>query len=171
MEIDRPDITAVSKFSYLKELVIPKVRAHVDRHPFNTEGYERAKAILKAKLGKPSEATNTHIQCILFSPIIAQNNVIKIHDFYEKLVNYSQALDTMGKLKEINGYVRMTSDKLPAIYADLVRIDNVWEKWDFGQFIEALRKWTDRNPISLDDKRNNVNPPRKDRLYKTSQDM
>ena len=171
MEIDRPDITAVSKFSYLKELVIPKVRAHVDRHPFNTEGYERAKAILKAKLGKPSEATNTHIQCILFSPIIAQNNVIKIHDFYEKLVNYSQALDTMGKLKEINGYVRMTSDKLPAIYADLVRIDNIWEKWDFGQFIEALRKWTDRNPISLDDKRNNINPPRKDRLYKTSQDM
>ena len=151
--------------------MIPKVRALVDRLPLNTEGYEKAKAILKAKLGKPSLATNAHIQCILFLPIITQNNVIKIHDFYEKLVNHSQALDTMGKLKEINGYVRMTLDKLPAICADLVSIDNVWEKWDFEQFIEALRKWTDRNPISLDDKRNNINPPRKDSLYKTSQDM
>ena len=37
--------------------------------------------------------------------------------------------------------------------------------------MEALRKWADRNPISLDDERNNRNPPRKDRLYQTSQDI
>ena len=171
MEIDQADITTVNKFSYLKELVIPKVRALVDGLPFNTEGYERAKAILKTKFGKPSEVTNSHIQCIMSLPIITQNNVIKIHDFYEKLVTHSQALDTMGKLKEINGYVRMTLDKLPAIRADLVRMDDDWQECDFGQFIEALRKWTDRNPISLDDKRNNRNPPRKDRLYQTSQDI
>ena len=65
----------------------------------------------------------------------------------------------------------MTLDKLPAIRADLIRINDEWQKWNFGQFIEALRKWTDRNPISLDDKRNNRNPPRKDRLYQTSQDI
>ena len=82
-----------------------------------------------------------------------------------------QALDIMGKLKEINGYVRMTLDKLPAIRADLVRIDDEWQEWDFGQFIEALRKWTGRNPTTLDDKRSNRNPPRKDRLYHTSQDI
>ena len=81
MEIDRADITTVSKFSYLKELVIPKVRALVDGLPFNTEGYERAKAILKTKFGKPSEVTNTHIQFIMSLPTVTQNNVIKIHDF------------------------------------------------------------------------------------------
>ena len=45
MEIDRADIATVSKFLFSKELVIPKVRALVDGLPFNTEGYERAKAI------------------------------------------------------------------------------------------------------------------------------
>ena len=90
--------------------MIPKVRALVDGLPFNTEGYERAKAILKAKFGKPSEVTNAHIQCIMSLPIITQNNVIKIHDFYEKLVTHSQALDTMGKP------------------TDLVRIGDDWQE-------------------------------------------
>ena len=151
--------------------MIPKVRVLVDGLPFKTEGYERAKAILKAKFGKPSEITNTHIQCVMSLLIISQNNATKIYDFYEKLLTHSQALDTIGKLNEINGYVRMTLDKLPTIYADLVRIDDDWQERDFGQFIEALRKWADRNPISLDDKRTNRNTPRKDRLYQISQDI
>ena len=41
-EIDR-DVTAASKFSYLKELVIPKVRALIHVLPFNTEGHEKGK--------------------------------------------------------------------------------------------------------------------------------
>ena len=36
----------------------------------------------------------------------------KIHDFHEKLVISLQTLDTMNKLKETNGYVRLTLDKL-----------------------------------------------------------
>ena len=72
MERDRADITTVSKFSYLKELVIPKVRAPTDGLPFNTEGYEEAKAILKAKFGKSREVTNAYIQCIMSLPVIKQ---------------------------------------------------------------------------------------------------
>ena len=102
-EIDRVDITTVSKFSYLKEFFIPKVRALINVLPFNTEGYERAKTILKAKFGKPNVVTNAHIQCLMSLPNITQSSVGKIHDFYEKLVTHSQALDIMGKLKEING--------------------------------------------------------------------
>ena len=136
METDRADIATVGKVSYLKELAIPKLRALVDGLPFNTEGYERAKAILKTKFGKLSEVTNAHIQSIMSLPIITQNNVIKIHDFYEKLVTYSQALDTMGKLKEINGYVRMTFDKLPAICADLVRIDDDCKNGTLGSSLK-----------------------------------
>ena len=139
-EIDRADITTVSKFSYLKELVILKVRVIIDGLPFKTEGYERAKTILKAKFGKPSEVTNAHIQCIMSLPIITQTSIGKINDFYEKQVTRSQALDTMGKLKEINRNVRLTLDKLSAIRADLVRTDDDWQEWDFWQFIEVLRK-------------------------------
>ena len=45
----------------MKELLVPKVRSAVDGLPYNTEGYERAKAILTAKYGKPSEVANAHI--------------------------------------------------------------------------------------------------------------
>ena len=34
-----------------------------------------------------------------------------------------EALDTMNKLKEINGSVRLTLDKLPGIPSDLSRTD------------------------------------------------
>ena len=118
--MDRADIATPSKFSYLKELVIPKVRVLIDDLPFNTEVYGRAKTILKAKFGKPSEITNAHIQCIMLLPTITQNSVGKINDFYEKLVAHSQALGTMGKLKKVNGYDRLTLNKLPPIRTDLV---------------------------------------------------
>ena len=45
----------------------------------------------------------------------------------------------MGKLKGTSGYVRSTLEKLPEIRADLVRLDNDWQEWKFGQFAEALR--------------------------------
>ena len=51
-------IPAVTKFSYLKELLEKKVRVNVDGLPFNSEGYERAKKILKTKYGKTSEIIN-----------------------------------------------------------------------------------------------------------------
>ena len=59
-----------------------------------------------------------------------------------------QSLDTMGKLKEINGYVRTTIDKLPGIRADLIRIDSDWHSWDFGQIVEQLRQWTETSRTS-----------------------
>ena len=54
-------------------------------------------------------------------PTITDTGVGKIHDFYEKLVTHSQALDTMGKLKKVNGCVILTHDKLRTNRADLVR--------------------------------------------------
>ena len=84
-----------------KGLVIPKVRALIYGFLFNTKRYERAKTILKTKFGKPSEVTNTHIQCIVSLAAIKQTIVGKIYDFYEKLVTHSQASDTKWKTKEI----------------------------------------------------------------------
>ena len=50
--------------SYLKEMIIPKVRLLIDGLPRNTEVHERAKIILSLKFGKPSELANAHVQNI-----------------------------------------------------------------------------------------------------------
>ena len=73
----------------------------------------------------------------------------------------------MGKLKEINGYVRSALDKLPGIRADLVRLDIDWQECKFWQFAEALRQWAERNPISHE--RKPLDNSKKDRLFSTKQ--
>ena len=50
-----------------------------------------------------------------------------------------QALDTIGKIKGMNGYVRVTLDKPQGIVADLVRNDDNWQRWKSQQLVEALR--------------------------------
>ena len=146
-EIDRTEVAAVTKFSYLKELVGPKVKTAIDDVPFTTEGYQRAKNILKSKYGQMSEIVNAYVQNIMALPVITGSHPRKIHEFYEKLLFHVQSLETLGKLTEINGYVRMSIDKLQGIRGDLVRTDDNWREWGFPKFVEALRKWTERNPI------------------------
>ena len=146
-EIDRTEVAAVTKFSYLKELVGPKVKTAIDGVPFTTEGYQRAKKILKSKYGQMSEIVNAYVQNIMALPVITGSHPRKIHEFYEKLLFNVQSLETLGKLTEINGYVRMSIDKLQGIRGDLVRTDDNWREWGFPKFVEALRKWTERNPI------------------------
>ena len=85
-QIDKVEISAITKFSYLKEFLVPKVRTLIDNLPFTSEGYARAKSILLAKFGKPSEVAAAHIQCITSLPLIPNSNTNRIHDFYEKLV-------------------------------------------------------------------------------------
>ena len=80
-------------------------------------------------------------------PTIGGTQPARINDFYEKLLFNVQSLETMGKLREVNGYVRMTIDKLPGIRGDLVRTDESWREWNFPKLVDELRKWTERNPI------------------------
>ena len=151
-EIDRANIDAVAKFSYLKELLLPKVRVHIEGLPFTTEGYERAKHILKSTYGKSSEVINAYVQNLTSLPVIKGANPSKIHDFHAKLLASVQALESMGKLGEVNGFSRATLDKLEGIKSDLVRTDESWQNWGFPQLVDALRRWTERNPIPLDDR-------------------
>lgn len=60
-EIDRSDVPSVTKFSNLKELLEPNVSTLIDGLPFSTEGYERAKMILKSDCGKKSEILNAYV--------------------------------------------------------------------------------------------------------------
>ena len=76
-----------------------------------------------------------------------------------------QALETMRKLNEIKSYVRNTLDKLPGIRADLVRLDDSWQDWGFCELVEAVRKWTERNPKIIASKKN----PKRDNVYHTKE--
>ena len=69
-------------------------------------------------------------------PTIGGTQRARIHDFYKKLLLNVQLLETMGKLLEVNGYVRMTIDKLPGIRGDLVRTDDYWQEWNFPKLVD-----------------------------------
>ena len=58
-------------------------------------------------------------------PVITGTNPTTINDFYKKLVTGTnvQTLVSMGKEKDIKGYLRLTLDKLLGIRADLVRFE------------------------------------------------
>ena len=43
-----------SKFAYLKEHVVPKVRITIDKLPLNSEGYAKAKKMLEQRYGDAS---------------------------------------------------------------------------------------------------------------------
>ena len=45
----------ITKFTFLCELLDPKIKTVVGSLPFTSEGYNRAKAILKEQFGKESE--------------------------------------------------------------------------------------------------------------------
>ena len=102
-EIDKEDISPVTKFSYLKEFLFPQVRKLIDGLAFTPEGYSRAKSILVSTYGKPTVVANVHIKCITPLPIITGTQRNRVREFYEKLIGSAKALDTMNKLKDING--------------------------------------------------------------------
>ena len=118
----------------------------IDGLPFTYEGYAKAKSILTSRHGKPSEVAASHIHCITCLPVNSNCNSNRIQEFYEKLTVSVQALETMKKLKDIKGYVRLTLAMLPGIRADLVRLDDNWQDWDFCQLVDSLRRWSERNP-------------------------
>ena len=150
--IGAADIPNVTKFSYLKELLEPKIRGLIEGLPLSSEGFERAKNTLKTKYGKESEIVNAYVTNIMSLEPVHGANPNKISIFYEKLSANVQALETLGRIGEVNGYVRLTLDKLDGIRGDLVRTDDDWQSWKFPNLIEALRKWTERNPPRQKDK-------------------
>ena len=138
----------MTKFAYLKELILPKVRADIDGLPFSTQGYERAKNILKAEYGKTSEIINAYVANIMGLPIISSGDPREVDEFYRKLLYNVQSLETLGKLREVSGNVRAVLDNLKGIKADLVRGQDGWQEWDFCQLLQAIKRWKDINPAT-----------------------
>lgn len=144
-EVDKTDVPTVTKFAYLKEWLEPKVRAGIDGLPFTTEGYERAKNILKSEYGKVSEIVNTHVQNIMSLPVITDSNPSKVNDFYNILLYNTQALETLKKLDKVSGMARTVLEKLKGIKVDLVRGKEEWQDWDLAQLIKEIKQWRDIN--------------------------
>ena len=140
--IDKTSVQPITKFSYLRELLVFKVKRTIEALPFTSEGYNRAKSILNERFGKESEIVKAYVKEILDLPLISSANPRRINEFSEKLTYCVQALQTLNKLEQVNGAVSMTLDKLPAIRGDLVRTDPDWESWNFAKLSEAVRLWT-----------------------------
>ena len=102
-EIDSTIIPAVTKFAYLKELVELKVTPDIDGLSLNSEGYERAKNILKGEYGKTSEIINAYVHNILELPIVTSPDPKRGNAFYKTLLHKVQSLETLGKLERVNG--------------------------------------------------------------------
>ena len=83
-EIDGADLSPVTKFTYLKEFVKPKVRADIDGLPLTVEGYERAKNILKGEYGKPSEIVNAYVLGLVCSPFLLGGVVVRHLESWEE---------------------------------------------------------------------------------------
>ena len=68
--IQKSNIPAVSKFSYLKELLWEKAKKNIEALPHSSEGYNRATAILKDRFGKDCEIVKCFIKEIMELPHI-----------------------------------------------------------------------------------------------------
>ena len=97
-QIDKLSAPAVTKFSYLKELLVLKVRNLIDGLPFTPEGYQKAKDLLVRRYGKTSEVVGTYVRNILELPSIKERDVRKIHEFYEILLFNVESLQTLESL-------------------------------------------------------------------------
>ena len=148
-KIDSAKEPAITKFSYLKELVDIKVRKLVDGLPFTEDGYHKAKSLLKKRYGQTSEVVGAYVRNILELPTIRKRNVTKIHEFYEKLLFNVESLQTLKKLNELDAAARFTFDKLEVIKNELALIDENWRDWTFKAFLETLEKWTINNPVPI----------------------
>lgn len=140
--IDKTSVALITKFTYLRELLDKKVGRTIEALPFSAEGYNRAKSILQGRFGKEHEIIKAYTKEILELPTVTSANPNKINEFSARLTYCVQALQTLGKLEQVNGAVSMTLEKLPEIRGDLVRTDPEWENWD----LEAIRLWLRRNP-------------------------
>ena len=85
MEVDKQDISPVTKFSHLKEFLFPQVHKIIDGLPFPSDGYYRAKTVPLAKFGKPTVVANAHVKYATSLPVVLGTHPNRIHDFFVKL--------------------------------------------------------------------------------------
>ena len=104
-QIDKSAIADGAKLTYLQELLEEKPKQEIMGLPFSSDGYKQAKDILEKKYGINSEIINAHVTQIFSLPVVIRHEVVKIHDFYQKLNLSVQSLKTLKKLCTVEGLV------------------------------------------------------------------
>lgn len=80
---------SITKFEELFENLLPFWNILVC-----SEGYERAKNILKGEYGKTSEIINAYVHNILELPILTSPDPKRVNAFYKTLLHKVQSLET-----------------------------------------------------------------------------
>ena len=68
--------------------------ADIDALPLNSEGYDRAKNILKGEYGKTGEIINAYVHNILEFPIVTNPDPKRVNAFYKTSLHKVQWLET-----------------------------------------------------------------------------
>ena len=85
MEVDSANISEISKFNYLLELVEGEPKEHILGLPYTPEGYHEAKKILEMTFGKDIKVHKALIRDLESLPNITSSHKIKeIREFYTK---------------------------------------------------------------------------------------
>ena len=119
----------------------------IDGLPFTTEGYTRAKNILKTNHGNTSEIVRAHITKIQELPTITGRKINMIHEFIKTLNYNMQSLETLGKLSQCLSMVGGILEKLSRIKAELVANQVGWQDWVFTELLGALENWKAIHPL------------------------
>ena len=86
VEEDSTNISEISKFSYLLELVEEEPKEHILGLPHTPEGYHEAKKILKMTFGKDIKVHKALIRdSESLTNITSSHKIKEIHEFYTKL--------------------------------------------------------------------------------------
>lgn len=121
-EIDQSEISQVSKFNYLKEMLNWKLESLSS----------------DSKYCKDGEVVNAQIQGLMSLSTIHNLNPKKIKEVYKKIVKHVQALEGIIKFREIKSYMQLISDKLQGNKSDKARINNKMHDWDFETLTKEL---------------------------------
>jgi len=96
----------ITKITHQKQLLESNVCELIDGLPFNSEGYERAKNILRSNCGKTSEIVTAYIDNLNALQVITGSQPMRIHKFCQVLNYNVQSLETLGKLSSCLSMVR-----------------------------------------------------------------
>ena len=140
VEVNDTNISDVSKFHYLLELVKGKPREDILSLPHTSDGYKEENNILIENYGKD---TNVHKALIKdlesLHTITSIHQLNLIHDFYSKLSRIVRSLTTMGKLETAQIAVYTLMDKLSPVREVLVQKDDERESWELTELVEHLQ--------------------------------
>ena len=106
VKVDNSNLSEITKFNYLFELVEEEPKGHILGLPHTAEGYEEAKKILELTYGKGIKVLKALIKDLETPPHISCITKTKeIHEFYKHLSRTVRNLSTMKKLQNAQSYV------------------------------------------------------------------